>query len=719
MAESAPPPSPAFSGIDFNPSFFPSTTSDYVEFPTAQGTVTFGTIFATTIDTPTPSADFDFLDSEIGNINIGTSVPAGQTIKLGASTGTSIHCGSIDLQGTNINNAVAPATGTISIAPSQTTGPLYIGSSSSTGVRTTGGINIGTNSVGVTPITIGTVGQTTTALNGTSVNVGTKLTTPAVDATLDTTNMTIGSNLRGGNLTIGGSSGHTGTINIASGQTSGALNIGNGARTNTATINIGTQAALNAAMGINIGTASNSYTNLYGSNVLIDTKLEVPIINAKAFDTLMTIGSNLTSGSLTLGGTSQSGDINLATGQTSGDLFIGTGTRTAAGDINIGTGDNAACNLYIGHKGTTVSTQAVKINTSTAASGATTIGSSTSATTIGGTLGVTGTMGVTGLITASGGLTVPTGQTLTAAGNGILSGRLSYTSQVMNYTIPSASINQTFYMYCVTTAGTLTIPAASATTNQVLVIRSLISAACQIVSSSNIWPIGAAFITSPTTLTLAALDSITLHSDGGTWYQVAHSYNNSGGLTAVSDIKTTTGKLIGNTLDCVTDAGSGATSLSIGPSATSGNIVIGSALGTGDISIATAQTATGTVTIGSSSTATSIGGTLSCTGVGFLGGGISYIANDAASLSLTGTYNYMLFIKCGVTATQTVTLPAAPPTNQYITFRVIKGAGGTVTVQGNGKNIYANNQIASAASATLNNSQSFKIYYNGIEWTEY
>ena len=53
MAESAPAPSPSFSGIDFNPSFFPSTTSDYVEFPVAQGTETFGTIYATTIDTPT------------------------------------------------------------------------------------------------------------------------------------------------------------------------------------------------------------------------------------------------------------------------------------------------------------------------------------------------------------------------------------------------------------------------------------------------------------------------------------------------------------------------------------------------------------------------------------------------------------------------------------------------------------------------------------------
>ncbi len=122
MAEEAFPPSPIFSGIDFNPAFFPSASSEYVDFPVAQGTVTFGAIIATDIDTPTPSVDFDLLSSETGNINIGTSVPAGKTIKLGQNTGASIHCGSIDLQGTNINNAVASGTGIISVGPAQTTG---------------------------------------------------------------------------------------------------------------------------------------------------------------------------------------------------------------------------------------------------------------------------------------------------------------------------------------------------------------------------------------------------------------------------------------------------------------------------------------------------------------------------------------------------------------------------------------------------------------------
>ena len=121
MAESAPAPSPSFSGIDFNPSFFPSTTSDYVEFPVAQGTETFGTIYATTIDTPTPTADFDFLDSATANINIGTAVPTLKKIKLGADTGTTVQCGSIDCTGTAINNAVDYLGGDLSLGAGQTT----------------------------------------------------------------------------------------------------------------------------------------------------------------------------------------------------------------------------------------------------------------------------------------------------------------------------------------------------------------------------------------------------------------------------------------------------------------------------------------------------------------------------------------------------------------------------------------------------------------------
>jgi hypothetical protein len=95
-------------------------------------------------------------------------------------------------------------------------------------------------------------------------------------------------------------------------------------------------------------------------------------------------------------------------------------------------------------------------------------------------------------------------------------------SSGMPSTISSANINQTFFFY-INTSGTLTIPSAS-TYNQVINIRSLAGATSQIMSSSNIWPIGTGvFITpgsSPNYYTLSAYGSIVLHSDGATWYQI-------------------------------------------------------------------------------------------------------------------------------------------------------------------------------------------------------
>jgi hypothetical protein len=311
MAETSIPPSPNFSNIDFNPSFFSSTSSDYVDYPEAQGTVTFGNIFLTKADTPTPSVDFDLLTGELGNINFGTSVPT--TIQIGASTGTSVHCGSIDCTGTNINNAVSADTGNLSLVPSQTTGILNIGTGSRTTGGSGGGINIGTACTGAIPIVIGTTGQSTTTLNGTSVAVTTKLTSPAIDCSASGTNMTVGSNLTSGSLTIGGSSGHTGAINLGSAQTTGALNLGNGARTGTGAINMGTQAT--GTIAITIGTTGQTTTSLRGTSVDVVTKMTSPAVEPTSATTALAIGAT----------------------QTSGVLNIGTGARLTNGTINIGT----------------------------------------------------------------------------------------------------------------------------------------------------------------------------------------------------------------------------------------------------------------------------------------------------------------------------------------------------------------------------------------------
>jgi len=151
--------------------------------------------------------------------------------------------------------------------------------------------------------------------------------------------------------------------------------------------------------------------------------------------------------------------LELAAAQTSGDLFIGTGPRTSAGDINIGTGANLANNLYIGHKGNTISTQVVKINTSTGASiGSTVIGSATSGTNIIGNAGVGLNLTVTGSISANGGLTIggANGITLTSSAYTPTTGQLGYviTGAVISSFTAATSGNTTSVSSIPLTTGT-------------------------------------------------------------------------------------------------------------------------------------------------------------------------------------------------------------------------------------------------------------------------
>jgi hypothetical protein len=113
------------------------------------------------------------LTQNMGIGNPGTTWVSGvPTIQIGSLTGYSVHCGSVDLQGTSINNAASATTGNLSLAPSQTTGILNIG----TGTRTTGGnggaINIGTDNGNTAPINIGgsliSTSTNTLKLNSTS-----------------------------------------------------------------------------------------------------------------------------------------------------------------------------------------------------------------------------------------------------------------------------------------------------------------------------------------------------------------------------------------------------------------------------------------------------------------------------------------------------------------------------------------------------------------------
>ena len=156
-------PSPDFTGIDFNDMFFPSAVGDYVDYPVAQGPVSFGSLYASFIDVISSSSSFSLLNSLTGNLDIATNGTSGQTLRLGAYTNASIHVGNIDHQNQSINNATNASGGLLNICNNQTTGSLNIG----TNATRTGNINIGTlgTTGGTGGINLGGAGYNTT-VNG-------------------------------------------------------------------------------------------------------------------------------------------------------------------------------------------------------------------------------------------------------------------------------------------------------------------------------------------------------------------------------------------------------------------------------------------------------------------------------------------------------------------------------------------------------------------------
>jgi len=160
-------PSPSFTGIDFNDIFFPSVVGAYVDYPTAQGPVSIATLYSSVIDTLSAGTAFNFLNTLTANLNIATTGTTGQTIRVGAYTGASIHCANIDHQGNSINNATNASGGTLNLCNNMTGGTLNIG----TNTARTGNVNIG-NGVGATgSVSIGSSTSPTT-VGGTLTSTG-------------------------------------------------------------------------------------------------------------------------------------------------------------------------------------------------------------------------------------------------------------------------------------------------------------------------------------------------------------------------------------------------------------------------------------------------------------------------------------------------------------------------------------------------------------------
>jgi len=481
--------------------------------------------------------------------------------------------------------------------------------------------------------------------------------------------MTIGSNLTSGSLTIGGSSGHTGAINLGSAQTTGALNLGNGARTGTGAINMGTQAT--GTIAITIGTAGQTTTSLKGTSVDVGTKLTSPAIEPTSVSTALAIGAT----------------------QTSGILNIGTGARLTGGTINIGTAVTA------------LNTVGINVGTPT----------TTFTRLYGSNVGIETKM-------TSPVIDSPLDSTNMTLGGNLLGGNLTIglaqTDGIINIGTGNAR----------TTFGDINIGTGSANANTVT-----------IGSSASDTVLNGTSVKATTKLITPIIDCVTDASAGNTSLSIGPSAVNGniliGAQLGVGDItiggaqiaggtitlgatntvttlngtsvKATT-KLITPIIDCVTDAGAGNTSLSIGPSAINGNILIGAQLGVGDITIGGAQIAGGTITLGSASTATTSAGTLTSTGLLTASSGITtsgaitlpataYTPITSQLGLTTAIASNASIITLGATATTVLTVSSIPIGVYIVVF----------TIRVDGQSISTSYQQASATATNGTLTMSF------------
>ena len=230
---------------------------------------------------------------------------------------------------------------------------------------------------GATKVNIGTAAKTTISLLGLSVDVGTKITSPAYGSSADDGNLILGANITTGNLKIGGAQ-TDGDIEIGCGNdrlVAGEIRIGNG---NT-----------NAAFPITIG-ATNSKTDMNGSCTFAkQISASLGITSAGAITT--------TSGAITSASTVSGTTITASTGlvgayqnkASSASASITTAGVITGASLGLGTGA-IGCGAI----------------TSTGAISGTSLGLGTGAITC-------GAITASGTLTANGGLTLGSGQGIT------------------------------------------------------------------------------------------------------------------------------------------------------------------------------------------------------------------------------------------------------------------------------------------------------------------
>ena len=358
----------------------------YLRFPLSQGSETI-------------SGDLDVVGlSTLDGATFGEGISPAYEIKYPVNSGRidfySNTAGGVETRGGKID-ATGVHTASVFDTIDELAGTLNVG----TATARTGAINIGTGNGGTgKTITIGTqTSNHTTTINGGNINIsggGGNTTTISNTGVLSIQNgsaqaMNIGSNKTGGTIDIGQSGATTSSTTISIGN-------GNG-QTGTINIGVGTGGKI-----INIGnTAAGNTTTIFGTNTSCS-----PAVNGN-----LTLGNNMTAGSITLGGTtggtttlaicngaSQSGAINIGTGNNTASPFkIALGHQAGVGpDVGIGLWTYNGSNGQFTYGGAGQLGATGNLNLISGATSALTMGTSMTggSITIGGTTGGTTTLDI-------------------------------------------------------------------------------------------------------------------------------------------------------------------------------------------------------------------------------------------------------------------------------------------------------------------------------------
>jgi hypothetical protein len=394
--------------------------------------------------------------------------------------------------------------------------------------------------------------------------------------------------------------------------------------------------------------------------------------NTASIDFVTSIGTNTTYVRSSGGG----GALTICDNTTTGNLDIGTGT-TRSGTINIGNGVGATGYIDIGNviaptriggplettglivANGNIKTATLDCNDTSAGTTALAIGPNAvnGNIVIGSALGV-GDVSIGGSQSIGGTITLGSANTLMTL-NGIVNATTELNTPILD---------------CITdaSAGSTSLSIGPSAVNGDIVIGASLGVGD--VSIGVAQGVGG-------TITLGSVNTVTTLN---------------GIVNATTDLNTPI-------LDCITDAGAGSTSLSIGPSAVNGNIIIGAALGVGDVSIGGSQSTGGTITLGSASSATTNAGSFTV-GVGTSFRCVIMVRNAGSTSAASGTItipgapsafgNPLVFASLNITTTNNPYFLNVNPTatNTFTYYKTFYNRSGTTF----------NNAIVGATGETFN-----------------